>query len=144
MNKTGWRADLILGKNDIPKAQFANAVTALRGAYASLIAFDVFAHQTMLMEVPPWRPLIDAADFQPRPWDDDLAATHWLQTKWGIAVTPARSATPSSWWRGIANIILCKIICAASNMTARPGWTRCCRRISAPNKHRIRPPLGGT
>jgi predicted P-loop ATPase len=68
-------------------------VTALRGALCSL-AFDMFAHQTMLVDIPPWQPFIDAADFQPRPWteQDDLAATHWLQTKEAIAVTPAVTA----------------------------------------------------
>jgi predicted P-loop ATPase len=96
MDKTGWRSELIRAKNDIPKPLFANAVFALRGAQCmqGVLAFDVFAHQTMLMDVPPWQPLIDAANFQPRPWteQDDLAATHWLQTVEAIAVTPAVTA----------------------------------------------------
>ncbi|APG06975.1 hypothetical protein BKD09_01415 [Bradyrhizobium japonicum] len=96
MDKTGWRADLIRAKNDIPKPLFANAVLALRGAqcWQGVLAFDVFAHQTMLMDVPPWQPFIDAANFQPRPWSeqDDLAATHWLQTVEAIAVSPAVTA----------------------------------------------------
>jgi predicted P-loop ATPase len=96
MDKTGWRADLIRAKNDIPKPLFANAVIALRGApcMQSALAFDLFAHQTMLVDVPPWQPLIDAANFQPRPWteQDDLAATHWLQTAEAIAVSPAVTA----------------------------------------------------
>jgi len=96
MDKTGWRAELIRAKNDIPKPLFANAVFALRGAQSmqSVLAFDLFAHQTMLIDVPPWQPFIDAANFQPRPWaeQDDLAATHWLQTVEAIAVSPAVTA----------------------------------------------------
>jgi predicted P-loop ATPase len=91
-----WRAELIIAKNGIPKPLFANAVIALRGAqcWQGILAFDVFAHQTMLVDVAPWQPFIDAANFQPRPWteQDDLAATHWLQTAEGIAVTPAVTA----------------------------------------------------
>jgi predicted P-loop ATPase len=91
-----WRAALILAKNGTPKPLFANAVIALRGAqcWQGALAFDEFAHQTMLVDVLPWQPFIDAANFQPRPWteQDDLAATHWLQTTEGIAVTPAVTA----------------------------------------------------
>ncbi|MCA6109592.1 virulence-associated E family protein [Bradyrhizobium cenepequi] len=96
MDKTGWRAELIRAKNDIPKPLLANVVIALRGApcWRGVLAFDVFAHQTMLIGVPPWAPIIEEADFQPRPWtdQDDIAATHWLQTKEAIAVTPAVTA----------------------------------------------------
>jgi predicted P-loop ATPase len=96
MDKTGWRADLIRAKNDIPKPLFANAVIALRGAqcWQGALAFDLFAHQTMLVDVPPWQPWINAANFEPRPWteQDDLALTHWLQTVEAIAVTPAVAA----------------------------------------------------
>lgn len=96
MNKSGWREQLIRAKNDIPKPLFANAVIALRGeqCWQGVVAFDLFAHQTMLMDVPPWRPIIEGAYFQPRPWteQDDLAATHWLQTVEAIAVSPAVTA----------------------------------------------------
>ncbi|RXG86152.1 hypothetical protein EAS61_34080 [Bradyrhizobium zhanjiangense] len=96
MNKSRWREQLIRAKNDILKPLFANAVIALRGeqCWQGVVAFDLFAHQTMLMDVPPWRPLVDGAHFQPRPWteQDDLAATHWLQTVEGIAVSPAVTA----------------------------------------------------
>jgi predicted P-loop ATPase len=94
MDKTGWRAELIRAKNDIPKPLFANAVIALRGALQGVLAFDMFAYQTMLIDLPPWQPIIEAANFQLRPWteQDDLAATHWLQTKEAIAVTPAVTA----------------------------------------------------
>ncbi|MET4442612.1 putative P-loop ATPase [Bradyrhizobium sp. GM2.2] len=96
MDKTGWRAELIRAKNDIPKPLFANAVLALRGAqcWQGVLAFDLFAHQTMLTDVPLWQPFIDAANFEPRPWSeqDDLALTHWLQTVEAIAVTPAVAA----------------------------------------------------
>jgi len=96
MEKNGWRGELIRSKNDIPKPLFANAVIALRGAqcWQGVLAFDAFAHQTMLMDVPPWQPMIGAASFQRRPWTeaDDLAATHWLQTVEAIAVTPAVTA----------------------------------------------------
>ncbi|MHC2240614.1 VapE domain-containing protein [Bradyrhizobium diazoefficiens] len=96
MDKAGWRADLIRAKNDIPKPLFANAVIVLRGAqcWQGVLAFDLFAHRTMLVDVPPWQPWIDAANFEPRPWteQDDLALTHWLQTVEAIAVTPAVAA----------------------------------------------------
>ncbi|MBR0792163.1 virulence-associated E family protein [Bradyrhizobium manausense] len=96
MDKTGWRAEFIRAKNGVLKPLFANAVIALRGAqcWQGVLAFDVFAHQTMLNDVPPWEPWIGAANFEPRPWteQDDLALTHWLQTVEAIAVTPAVAA----------------------------------------------------
>jgi predicted P-loop ATPase len=91
-----WRSELIVNKNGAPKPIYANSVIALRGAqcWQGILAFDEFAHQTMLVDVPPWQPFINAANFQPQPWteQDDLAATHWLQTVEGIVVTPAVTA----------------------------------------------------
>jgi len=95
-DKTDWRTGLICTKTGIPKSLLANAIIALRGAesWQSVLAFDVFAHQTMLKSAPPWVQAAGADKFEPRAWtdQDDIAAAHWLQTEEAIAVTPAVTA----------------------------------------------------
>jgi predicted P-loop ATPase len=91
-----WRFSLICTKSGTPKALFANVVIVMRNAecWKGVLAFDEFAYRVMLVAVPPWEAQSGGADFQERAWaeQDDLAATHWLQTVEGITVTPAVTA----------------------------------------------------
>ena len=70
--------------------------------------------------------IIAAADFQPRAQQDDLAATHWLQTKEAIAAAPAVVAQAVDWWRGTPF--------AEASTQPRAGW-RVPPRQDAPFLH---------
>ena len=91
-----WRFTLLCNKWGAPKALFANVVIVLRNAecWRGVLAFDEFTFRVMLVAAPPWEPTTAAAKFRKRAWSeqDDLAATHWLQTVEGITVTPAVTA----------------------------------------------------
>ena len=91
-----WRFTLICNKFGTPKPLLANVVIVLRNAecWRGVLAFDEFAYRIMLLVSPPWEPRADGAEFKQRAWteQDDLAATHWLQTVEGITVTPAVTA----------------------------------------------------
>jgi predicted P-loop ATPase len=91
-----WRFSLICTKRGTPRALLANVIIVLRNAtcWQGVLAFDEFAYRIMLLAAPPWQPQGETAGFQKRAWteQDDLAATHWLQTVEGITVTPAVTA----------------------------------------------------
>ena len=87
-----WRANLIVTGAGAPKPLLANAITALREAPAwqGVLAYDQFALETVVSDVPPW--LMDL-EWTPRAWSphDDLLATEWLQRR-GISVNTATAA----------------------------------------------------
>ncbi|SIN88740.1 Virulence-associated protein E [Bradyrhizobium erythrophlei] len=91
-----WRFNLICTKWGNPRPLFANAIMVLRNAdcWQGVLAFDEFAYRIMLVAVPPWEQCGENAEFRSRAWteQDDLAATHWLQTIERITVTPAVTA----------------------------------------------------
>jgi predicted P-loop ATPase len=77
-----WRDQLIRNNQGAPRAQLANAITALREApeWHGHLYFDEFAIRTVLVAPPPW----EAGGNQPwvsRPWTDhdDILAANWLQ-----------------------------------------------------------------
>lgn len=80
---TGWQAKLICTVTGRPKAIFENVRIALETApeFAGVLAFDEFAHRTMMRRPAPWT---GAGD---RPWtqEDDLELVGFLQRK-GIEV----------------------------------------------------------
>lgn len=81
-----WRDALITNARGIPKALFANAVTAFRAApeWAGILRYDAFAQKTVLIGKTPWM-----ASEVNRNWEtaDDLLATNWLQHE-GVHVSP--------------------------------------------------------
>jgi predicted P-loop ATPase len=95
-DNSNWRVNLICTKCGNPRPLLANAITALRNAncWQGVLAFDQFAYRIMFVAAPPWEQLGDNAEFRSRSWteQDDIAATHWLQTVEGITVTPAVTA----------------------------------------------------
>jgi predicted P-loop ATPase len=91
-----WRFTLICTRFGTPKALLANVVIVLRNAecWRGVLAFDQFAYRIMLLAAPPWQLRAEGAEYKQRVWteQDDLAATHWLQTVEGITVAPAVTA----------------------------------------------------
>jgi predicted P-loop ATPase len=88
-----WRNELLMSRTGAPKPLLANAITALRGAGAlqNVLAFDVFAVETVIDGTPPWCPL--EYPWVSRAWSpqDDLWVTDWMQ-KQGIGVPVAVAA----------------------------------------------------
>jgi hypothetical protein len=91
-----WRFTLICNRFGAPKPLLANVVIVLRNEerWRAVLAFDEFAYRIMLLAPPPWEPSTKSSNYMQRAWteQDDLAATHWLQTVEGITVTPAVTA----------------------------------------------------
>lgn len=87
-----WRANLIVTGAGAPKPLLANAITALREAPAwqGVLAYDQFALETVVSDVPPW--LMDM-EWTTRVWSphDDLLAAEWFQRR-GISVNTATAA----------------------------------------------------
>lgn len=82
-----WRDGLLLNLNGTVKPVLANAITALRTApeWAGVLAYNEFAHFTVLQKPPPWmKPEADfSTDWGP---NDDILATEWLHHQ-GIFVS---------------------------------------------------------
>ena len=89
-----WRTNLILTGTGTPKPLLANAITALREAPAwqGVLAYDQFAVETILNDVPPWDAMT-TVPWVPRAWSthDDLLTAEWLQRN-GISVNAATAA----------------------------------------------------
>jgi putative DNA primase/helicase len=79
----GWRSKLILTAYGKPRANVANAITAVRFApeFHCVLAFDEFATRTITLKSIPWNP-------EPHPWGDteDILLAEWLQHQ-GINVS---------------------------------------------------------
>lgn len=82
-----WRDQLLLNLNGTVKPVLANAITALRNApeWAEALAFNEFAHFTVLQKPAPW---MKANAQMPADWspNDDILATEWLHHQ-GIFVS---------------------------------------------------------
>lgn len=82
-----WRDALLLNLNGTVKPVLANAITALRGApeWADVLAYNEFAHFTVLQKPAPWmNPEVELpADWTP---NDDTLTTEWLHHQ-GIFVS---------------------------------------------------------
>lgn len=82
-----WRDLLLLNLNGTVKPVLANAITALRGApeWAGVLAYNEFAHFTVLQKPPPW---MKSEAALPLDWcpNDDILATEWLHHQ-GIFVS---------------------------------------------------------
>lgn len=82
-----WRNGLLLNLNGTVKPALANAITALRGApeWAGVLAYNEFAHFTVLRKPAPWlKPDAEfVADWTP---NHDTLATEWLHHQ-GIFVS---------------------------------------------------------
>jgi predicted P-loop ATPase len=82
-----WRDGLLLNLNGTVKPVLANAITALRGApeWAGVLAYNEFAHFTVLQKPAPWmKPDVEvSADWTP---NDDTLTTEWLHHQ-GIFVS---------------------------------------------------------
>jgi predicted P-loop ATPase len=74
-----WRDALLLNLNGTVKPALANAITALRCApeWTGVLAYNEFAHFTLLQSPPPW---MKADAFSSTAWtpNDDTLATEWL------------------------------------------------------------------
>lgn len=82
-----WRDGLLLNLNGTVKPVLANAITALRGApeWAGVLAYNEFAHFTVLQKPAPWmKPDVEVpADWTP---NHDTLTTEWLHHQ-GIFVS---------------------------------------------------------
>jgi predicted P-loop ATPase/DNA primase len=82
-----WRNGLLLNLNGTVKPVLANAIAALRGApeWAGVLAYNEFAHCTVLQKPAPW--MKPDAEF-PADWapNDDTLLTEWLHHQ-GIFVS---------------------------------------------------------
>jgi predicted P-loop ATPase len=87
-----WLNHLIVSNSGAIKPLLANAIIALRENFslANILAFDAFAHETIITNTPPW---CSDLCWTPRPWGphDDLLVAHWLQQQ-GISVNAATAA----------------------------------------------------
>jgi predicted P-loop ATPase len=74
-----WRDQLLLNLNSTVKPLLANAITALRDApeWNGVLAYDEFAHVTVLLRPAPW---MKPGAQLPAEWspNDDILATEWL------------------------------------------------------------------
>lgn len=82
-----WRDGLLLNLNGTVKPALANAITALRAApeWAGVLAYNEFAHFTVLQKPAPW---LKAEPALPAEWtpNDDTLTTEWLHHQ-GIFVS---------------------------------------------------------
>jgi predicted P-loop ATPase len=79
--RNGWHADLLYTDKMRPRANLANAITALRRApeWLGVLAYDEFAHKIVARRPPPW--LHTSGGWQDRAWTetDTILGTDWLQ-----------------------------------------------------------------
>lgn len=79
--RNGWRAHLLYNQKKRPRANLANALTALRDApeWQGVLAYDEFAHKIVVRRPPPW--LHTSSGWLDRAWTeaDTILATDWLQ-----------------------------------------------------------------
>lgn len=84
-----WRCKLIVSATGAPRANVANALTALREApeWRGVLAHDEFTLTVLAVKPPPWRAPAD--NWAPTRWSDsdDVLAAEWLQHQ-GIGVGP--------------------------------------------------------
>jgi predicted P-loop ATPase len=92
-----WRARLLMGEHDTPKAILANAIIALRDApqWQGVLGFDLFAVRHMALKPPPWQR--GHNNWKPREWTDhdDVLAASWLQHE-GIIVGEGVAGTAAN------------------------------------------------
>ncbi len=84
-SQSPWRNRLILNRDGSPKANLANAITALRWApeWAGVLGFDEFSLGTVALKPAPWVETVTGAEWAD---NDDRLTADWLQHQ-GINVS---------------------------------------------------------